>query len=91
MDVPPEQMAKAEVLGSCKKQSFVEQAFRSFKTVQLAGGLAEGLRRHWRRKIMAALGRGGWLRGTGIRPGGAGTGFGGSRVPGRAKPSGPAP
>ena len=34
-DVPPEQMAKAEVVASYKKLSFVEQAFRNLKTVQL--------------------------------------------------------
>jgi len=34
-DVPPEQMAKTEVVASYKKLSFVEQAFRNLKTVQL--------------------------------------------------------
>lgn len=34
-DVPPEQMAKAEVVVSYKKLSFVEEAFRNLKTVQL--------------------------------------------------------
>jgi transposase len=34
-DVPPEKMAKAEVVASYKKLSFVEQAFRNLKTVQL--------------------------------------------------------
>jgi transposase len=34
-DVPPEQMAKAEVVASYKKLSFVEDAFRNLKTVQL--------------------------------------------------------
>jgi len=34
-DVPPEKMAKAQVVASYKKLSFVEQAFRNLKTVQL--------------------------------------------------------
>jgi transposase len=34
-DVPAEQMAKTEVVASYKKLSFVEQAFRNLKTVQL--------------------------------------------------------
>ena len=34
-DVPKEKMAKAEVVASYKKLSFVEQAFRNLKTVQL--------------------------------------------------------
>lgn len=34
-NVPPEQMAKAQVVASYKKLSFVEQAFRNLKTVQL--------------------------------------------------------
>jgi len=34
-DVPPEQMAKAQVVASYKRLSFVEQAFRNLKTVQL--------------------------------------------------------
>jgi transposase len=34
-DVPPEKMAKAEVVASYRKLSFVEQAFRNLKTVQL--------------------------------------------------------
>lgn len=34
-DVPPERMARAEVVASYKKLSFVEQAFRNLKTVQL--------------------------------------------------------
>ncbi len=34
-DVPPEQMAKAQVVASYKKLSFVEEAFRNLKTVQL--------------------------------------------------------
>ena len=34
-NVPAEQMAKAEVVASYKKLSFVEQAFRNLKTVQL--------------------------------------------------------
>jgi transposase len=34
-DVPPEQMAKAEVVAAYKKLSLVETAFRSLKTVQL--------------------------------------------------------
>jgi len=34
-DVPPEEMAKMEVVTSYKKLSFVEQAFRNLKTVQL--------------------------------------------------------
>jgi transposase len=34
-DVPPEQMAQAEVVASYKKLSFVESAFRNLKTVQL--------------------------------------------------------
>jgi transposase len=34
-DVPPEKMAKAEVVASYKKLSLVEEAFRNLKTVQL--------------------------------------------------------
>ena len=34
-DVPPQQMAKAQVVASYKKLSFVENAFRNLKTVQL--------------------------------------------------------
>jgi transposase len=34
-DVPPEKMAKAQVVASYKKLSLVEQAFRNLKTVQL--------------------------------------------------------
>jgi transposase len=34
-NVPPEKMAKAQVVASYKKLSFVEQAFRNLKTVQL--------------------------------------------------------
>ena len=34
-DVPPEQMAKTQVVASYKRLSFVEQAFRNLKTVQL--------------------------------------------------------
>ena len=34
-EVPPEQMAKTEVVASYKKLSFVEQAFRNLKTVQV--------------------------------------------------------
>lgn len=34
-DVPPDKLAKAEVVASYKKLSFVEQAFRNLKTVQL--------------------------------------------------------
>jgi transposase len=34
-DVPPEQMAKAEVVAAYKKLSLVEHAFRNLKTVQL--------------------------------------------------------
>ena len=34
-DVPVDQMAKTEVVASYKKLSFVEQAFRNLKTVQL--------------------------------------------------------